>query len=65
MTSQVFANYSFASVVPHTGAMVLLDHVDYWNEHELQASVTVRADAPFADAQGIPAWVGIELMAQS
>jgi predicted hotdog family 3-hydroxylacyl-ACP dehydratase len=65
MTSQVFADYRFESVVPHTGTMVLLDHIDFWNEQELQASVTVRADAPFADERGIPAWVGIELMAQS
>lgn len=65
MTSQAFADYSFESVVPHTGTMVLLDQIDYWNEQELQASVTVRADAPFADERGIPAWVGIELMAQS
>lgn len=65
MTHQVFADYSFESVVPHTGTMVLLDRIDSWNEQELQASVTVRADAPFADARGIPAWVGIELMAQS
>lgn len=25
----------------------------------------MRADAPFVDAQGLPAWVGIELMAQT
>ncbi|RYY73813.1 MAG: 3-hydroxylacyl-ACP dehydratase [Gammaproteobacteria bacterium] len=65
MTSQAFADYSFESVVPHTGTMVLLDHIDFWDEHELQASVTVRPDAPFADERGIPAWIGIELMAQS
>jgi len=59
------ADYSFESVVPHTGSMVLLDHIDFWNDQELQASVTVRADAPFADEQGIPAYVGMELMAQT
>lgn len=60
-----FPQYSFESVVPHTGTMVLLDEIDHWQEDHLQASVTVRADAPFADEQGIPAWVGIELMAQT
>lgn len=65
MTNRAFADYTFESVVPHTGTMVLLDHIDHWDEHELQASVIVRADAPFADERGIPAWVGIELMAQS
>jgi predicted hotdog family 3-hydroxylacyl-ACP dehydratase len=47
-----FPLYAFESVVPHTGAMVLLDQVEEW-------------DAPFADEQGVPAWVGIELMAQT
>ena len=63
--TQELADYSFESVVPHTGTMVLLDQIDHWNDHELQASMTVRADAPFADERGIPAYVGIELMAQT
>lgn len=57
--------YTFESVVPHTGAMVLLDNIDHWSEEYLQASVTVRADAPFVDERGMPAWVGVELMAQT
>ncbi|HSC81651.1 MAG TPA: hotdog family protein [Chitinolyticbacter sp.] len=63
--AEPFPRYPFASVVPHTGAMVLLDQVDYWDEEQLQASVTIRPDAPFVEAQGMPAWIGIELMAQS
>ena len=59
------SRYSFESVVPHTGTMVLLDQIDHWDNEQLQASVTIRADAPFVDAQGMPAWVGIELMAQA
>lgn len=64
-TQAANADYTFESVVPHTGDMVLLDHIDHWNAQELQASVTIRADAPFADANGIPGWVGMELMAQA
>ncbi len=67
MTDQaaVYPQYTFESVVPHTGTMVLLDQVDHWDDEQLQASVTIRADAPFVDALGMPAWVGIELMAQT
>lgn len=60
-----FPCYSFESVVPHTGTMVLLDQIEHWDDAELQASVTIRADAPFVDSNGMPAWVGIELMAQT
>lgn len=69
MTDQLLAgeypHYTFESVVPHTGTMVLLDQIDHWDDEQLQASVTIRGDAPFVDAQGMPAWVGIELMAQT
>ncbi len=67
MTSQPaeYPLFSFESVVPHQGTMVLLDQIDAWDEEALQASVTIRADAPFVDEQGLPAWVGIELMAQT
>lgn len=57
--------YTFESVVPHTGTMVLLDDIDCWDEGSLQASVTIRPNAPFVDDHGMPAWVGIELMAQT
>ena len=57
--------YSFESLVPHTGAMVLLDQVDFGDEQQLQASVTVRADTPLVEAGGLPGWVGMELMAQT
>lgn len=60
-----FPDYPFETVVPHTGTMVLLDRIDHWDDEQLQASVTIRPDAPFIDARGMPAWVGIELMAQT
>lgn len=58
-------HYTFESVVPHTGPMVLLDQIDYWDERELRASVTIRAGTAFVDERGMPGWVGIEMMAQT
>lgn len=60
-----FPCYPFASVVPHQGDMVLLDTIQCWDNESLTASVAIRADAPFTDASGMPAWVGTELMAQT
>ncbi len=59
------AQYTFESVVPHTGDMVLLDQIDHGDDQALQASVTIRPDAPFVDERGMPGWVGIEMMAQT
>jgi len=51
--------------VPHRGAMSLLDRVEHVGEHGVVAWVTVPADGLFATDGGVPAWVGIEYMAQA
>lgn len=57
---------SIDTIIPHRGTMLLLDDVLACSETSLTALATVRADAWYADAQGaMPAWIGIELMAQA
>jgi len=51
--------------VPHRGAMSLLDRVERVDEHGVVAWVTVPADGLFTTDGGVPAWVGIEYMAQA
>ena len=54
------------AIIPHRGTMLLIDAVDTFSEESLSARATVRADAWYADADGaMPAWIGIELMAQA
>jgi len=54
------------AIIPHRGTMLLVDAVTAFDEQTLSARATVHADAWYADAQGaMPAWIGIELMAQS
>ena len=46
--------------------MLLLDGVNACTDETLTAYAIVRADAWYADADGaMPAWIGIELMAQA
>lgn len=52
-------------LVPHAGAMVLLDRVLWATEDDLCAEVTIRADTLFCDGAGVGAWVGVEYMAQA
>lgn len=57
--------YTVESLIPHASPMVLLDEVlDYGTGH-LTAAVTIRSDAPFYRAGGMPAHVAIEYMAQA
>ena len=54
------------SIIPHRGTMLLLDSVCACSDESLVAHASVRADAWYADEQGaMPAWIGIELMAQA
>jgi len=54
------------AIIPHRGTLLLIDAVTAFDEQTLSARATVHADAWYADAQGaMPAWIGIELMAQS
>lgn len=52
-------------LVPHSGAMVLLDRVVEVDEESLCAEVTIRAETMFCGPDGVGAWVGIEYMAQA
>ncbi|RQH05735.1 hotdog family protein [Paraburkholderia dinghuensis] len=57
---------SIEAIIPHRGTMLLLDSVAACSDESLTADASVRADAWYADAQGaMPAWIGIELMAQA
>lgn len=53
------------TLVPHAAPMILLDRVVAYSRTEVTAEVTIRREHPLAGAQGVPAHVGIELMAQS
>ncbi|HKR39261.1 MAG TPA: hotdog family protein [Paraburkholderia sp.] len=54
------------AIIPHRGTMLLLDSVAACSDESLTALAGVRADAWYADEQGaMPAWIGIELMAQA
>ena len=51
--------------VPHRGAMSLLATVAHCDDERIEARVRVPSDGLFAADDGVPAWVGIEYMAQA
>jgi len=52
-------------LVPHSGAMCLLDRVLHSDSDTLCAEVTIRQSSVFLQKDGVGAWVGIEYMAQA
>jgi predicted hotdog family 3-hydroxylacyl-ACP dehydratase len=54
------------SLLPQAPPMVLLDRALSADDGHARAEATLRPDHPFIAADGgVPAWVGIELMAQT
>lgn len=58
-------NYSVDEVVSHRKPMSLLDTIEDYSEHELEARAAITADNAFLTDGYVPAWVGIEYMAQA
>jgi predicted hotdog family 3-hydroxylacyl-ACP dehydratase len=58
--------WSIAEVLPHTDAMILLDHIVACEAERIACTRRVRAGESFvADDGSLPAWAGLELMAQT
>lgn len=57
--------FSVAELVPHAGSMMLLERVIDYTPDQMIAEAIVRNDGLFGDGGKIPAWMGIEYMAQT
>ncbi len=58
-------HYPIADVVPHGAPMILIDQLEQYDEDSVTTSVLIRSDSMFCDGERIPAWIGIEYMAQT
>ena len=59
-------DWPVAELVPHAGDMILLDAVEGFDADSIDARLKVKPDGLFNLPDGsLPAWVGIEIMAQT
>lgn len=58
---------SLLPYLPHRGRSLLIDEFIAADDDRVSVSLTISADIPFFDPSlsGVPAWVGIEYMAQT
>lgn len=54
-----------AAYIPHDPPMALIDRILAFDADSIEAEADIREDAVFAGAHGVPAWIGIEYMAQT
>lgn len=57
--------FAAQDLVPHTGIMMLLNRVLEFDDENMVAEVIVRNDGLFDENNTVPAWLGIEYMAQT
>ena len=59
-------DWPLAELLPHAGDMILIDQILAFDDEQIRTRLTVKPGGLFNRADGsLPAWVGIELMAQS
>lgn len=59
-------DWPIAELLPHAGDMILLDGVERFDDDSVEALLQVPADGLLSAADGsLPAWVGVEIIAQS
>lgn len=59
------AAIAIGELVPHGPGMTLIDRLAEYTPRRSVATVTITAQSRFVEAGGVPAWVGIEYMAQT
>lgn len=57
--------FAIEELLPHAGRMMLLERVISFDEESMTAEVIVRDDGLFGESGAVPAWLGIEYMAQT
>jgi len=58
-------NINVSEILPQDGRMMLLDKVIEFDDQSMTTELQVRNDGLFGDQTAVPAWVGIEYMAQT
>ena len=54
-----------SELLPHRPPMILIDEIVSYDDASVVAGVTVREASLFREAEGVPAYVGLEYMAQT
>ncbi len=57
--------YAIEDVVPHRQDMCLLERITQWDQEAIEAELVVPETGLFVENGEVPAWVGIEYMAQA
>ncbi|MCC3305360.1 hypothetical protein [Sneathiella sp. HT1-7] len=57
--------YDITEILYHAPPMILIDGVAAYNETAVESVVKITAESPFVEKGAVPAYVGIEYMAQT
>lgn len=51
--------------IPHAQPMVFVDHIVEVSEQHVVTELSIRPELMFCEAEGLPTWTSVEIMAQS
>lgn len=57
--------HDIETVIPHRGTLLLLNQVLEYDDEAITVALEVPLDGPFHDDGGVPAYIGLEYMAQA
>lgn len=57
--------HDIETVIPHRGLLLLVDRVLEYDDESIAVEVEIAPDGPFHVRGGVPAYVGVEYMAQA
>lgn len=58
-------SWEIEQLIPHRGAMRLIERLLEWSPDHARVALLVPFDGLFVEDDGMPSWVGIEYMAQA
>jgi predicted hotdog family 3-hydroxylacyl-ACP dehydratase len=59
------SSYAIEDLLPHAEPMILIDRLGAVNQDQFEAFADINSASMFATKDGVPAYVGLEYMAQS
>jgi predicted hotdog family 3-hydroxylacyl-ACP dehydratase len=61
----VTVNWALEDVLPHRPPFILLDKIESWSKTGIVSTVRIGDISQFVEERGVPAFVGLEYMAQT
>ncbi len=57
--------YNVSDLIAHEAPMILIDRIECYDDESIQSVIEIKLGSPFLNENAVPAYIGIEYMAQT